>query len=134
MGIPPHDAGTVLPRAVDPSEVQGQRQRQPGHLRRQGGPGPDYKVFLVRGFADSKADFLKLKDKAHRISEAQTFNRCLMDVSANVDVGPFTMSSPVIVPAASAAGRETQGLRAGHAVAGQRPAPPDPHTLRGWVE
>ena len=33
------------------------------------GPGPDYKVYLVRDFVDNKADFLKIKAQAQRIGE-----------------------------------------------------------------
>ena len=54
------------------------------------GPGPDYKVYLVRDFVDNKADFLKIKDKAQRIGEVKTFNRFLVDVPADVDVDEFT--------------------------------------------
>ncbi|CAH0142882.1 DM13 domain-containing protein [Stenotrophomonas lactitubi] len=54
------------------------------------GPGPDYKVYLVRDFVDNKADFLKIKDSAQRIGEVKTFNRFLVDVPANVDVDEFT--------------------------------------------
>ena len=39
------------------------------------GPGPDYKVYLVRDFVDNKADFLKIKAQAQRIGEVKTFNR-----------------------------------------------------------
>lgn len=54
------------------------------------GPGPDYKVYLVRDFVDNKTDFLKIKDKAQRIGEVKTFNRFLVDVPADVDVDEFT--------------------------------------------
>lgn len=54
------------------------------------GPGPDYKVYLVRDFVDNKADFLKIKDSALRIGEVKTFNRFLVDVPAHVDVDEFT--------------------------------------------
>ncbi|MDH1662378.1 MULTISPECIES: DM13 domain-containing protein [Stenotrophomonas] len=54
------------------------------------GPGPDYKVYLVRDFVDNKADFLKIKAQAQRIGEVKTFNRFLVDVPANVDVDDYT--------------------------------------------
>lgn len=54
------------------------------------GPGPDYKVYLVRDFVDNKADFLKIKAQAQRIGEVKTFNRFLVEVPANVDVDDYT--------------------------------------------
>ena len=54
------------------------------------GPGPDYKVYLVRDFVDNKADFLKIKDSARRIGEVKTFNRFLVDVPPGVDVDDYT--------------------------------------------
>jgi len=54
------------------------------------GPGPNYKVYLVRDFVDNKADFLKIKAQAQRIGEVKTFNRFLVDVPANVDVDDYT--------------------------------------------
>ncbi|HDS1581040.1 DM13 domain-containing protein [uncultured Stenotrophomonas sp.] len=54
------------------------------------GPGPDYKVYLVRDFVDNKADFLRIKAQAQRIGEVKTFNRFLVDVPGNVDVDDYT--------------------------------------------
>lgn len=54
------------------------------------GPGPDYKVYLVRDFVDNKADFMKIKAQAQRIGEVKTFNRFLVEVPANVDVDDYT--------------------------------------------
>jgi len=54
------------------------------------GPGPDYKVYLVRDFVDNKADFLKIKAQARRIGEVKTFNRFLVDVPDDVNVDDYT--------------------------------------------
>ena len=54
------------------------------------GPGPDYKVYLVRDFVDNKADFLKIKAQAQRIGEVKTFNRFLVDVPESVNVDDYS--------------------------------------------
>jgi len=53
-------------------------------------PGPDYKVYLTRGFVDNKADFLSIKDSALRIGEVKTFDRFLVDIPDTVDVEDYT--------------------------------------------
>ncbi len=52
-------------------------------------PGPDYKVYLVRGFVDTKAGFLSVKDKAVRIGDVKTFDGFIATVPAGVDIGAY---------------------------------------------
>ncbi|HGM6731170.1 TPA: DM13 domain-containing protein [Stenotrophomonas maltophilia] len=54
------------------------------------GPGPDYKVYLVHGFVDNKADFLKVKAQSQHIGEVKTFSRFLVDVPDDVNVDDYT--------------------------------------------
>ena len=54
------------------------------------GPGPDYKVYLVRDFVDNRRDFLRVKQNAQRIGDVKTFDRFLLDVPGHVDVDHYT--------------------------------------------
>ena len=53
-------------------------------------PGPDYKLYLVPAFVDTKEGFLALKDKSRRIGDVKTFDGFIVDVPADVDVGAYT--------------------------------------------
>lgn len=52
-------------------------------------PGPDYKLYLVPEFVDSKDAFLKLKASALRVGEVKTFDSFVVPLSANADLEKF---------------------------------------------
>ncbi|MEG2805303.1 DM13 domain-containing protein [Stenotrophomonas sp.] len=53
-------------------------------------PGPDYKVYLVKEYVETIADFERVKADAVRVGEVKSFNRFLVDVPAGVDVQDYT--------------------------------------------
>lgn len=53
-------------------------------------PGPDYKLYLVKEFVDTREGFLKVKSAAQRIGDVKTFDGFLLDVPAGVDVTAYT--------------------------------------------
>lgn len=53
-------------------------------------PGPDYKLYLVSEFVDTKEAFLAVKGKAKRIGDVKTFEGFVLDVPAGVDVAAYT--------------------------------------------
>ena len=53
-------------------------------------PGPDYKLYLVPEFVDTKEDFLRVKDKSARVGDIRTFENFIVDVPDAVDVSRFT--------------------------------------------
>ncbi len=53
-------------------------------------PGPDYKLYLIRDFVDTREGFLKVKAQAQRIGDIKTFDGFIADVPAQVDVNAYT--------------------------------------------
>ena len=53
-------------------------------------PGPDYKLYLVKEFVDTREGFLKVKAQAQRVGDVKTFDGFLLDVPAGIDVGAYT--------------------------------------------
>lgn len=53
-------------------------------------PGPDYKLYLVKEFVDTRDAFLKIKASALRIGDVKTFDGFLIDVPEGVDVSAYT--------------------------------------------
>ena len=53
-------------------------------------PGPDYKLYLVKDYVDTREGFLKIKAQARRIGDVKTFDGFLIDVPADVDVSAYT--------------------------------------------
>ena len=53
-------------------------------------PGPDYKLYLVPSFVDTKEAFLKVKSQSKRVGDVRTFDGFLLDVPAGVDVKAYT--------------------------------------------
>jgi len=53
-------------------------------------PGPDYKLYLVKDYVDTREGFLKIKAQARRIGDVKTFDGFLVDVPADVDVSAYT--------------------------------------------
>jgi hypothetical protein len=53
-------------------------------------PGPNYKLYLVPDFADSKEAFLAEKDKVVQVGSVRSFTGFIIDVPPNVDVTAYT--------------------------------------------
>lgn len=53
-------------------------------------PGPDYKLYLVDEFTDTKEGFLAIKNKAVRIGDVKTFGGFILDVPPGVDVNAYS--------------------------------------------
>ena len=52
-------------------------------------PGPDYKLYLVPEFVDSRDAFLKLKASALRVGDIKTFDNFIVPLSAGADPEKF---------------------------------------------
>ena len=48
-------------------------------------PGPDYKLYLSPEFVETKADFLRLRDRMVRVGDVKTFNNFLVPVPESVN-------------------------------------------------
>lgn len=70
---------------------EGEVRLLPGKIAHEGklAPGPDYKLYLVPEFVDTKEGFLKIKDKARRIADVKTFNGFVVEVPPGVDYGAY---------------------------------------------
>lgn len=53
-------------------------------------PGPAYKLYLVKEFVEDEDQFLKVRDKAVRIGDVDTFDGFILDVPQGVDVEAYT--------------------------------------------
>lgn len=53
-------------------------------------PGPDYKLYLVKDFVDTREGFLRVKAEARRIGDVKTFDGFIVDVPPDVDVAAYT--------------------------------------------
>ena len=52
-------------------------------------PGPDYKLYLTKGFVDTKEGFEKIKAQAKLVADVKTFNGFIVDVPAGVDIAAY---------------------------------------------
>ncbi|MFM9968341.1 MAG: DM13 domain-containing protein [Burkholderiales bacterium] len=52
-------------------------------------PGPDYKLYLVPRFVDTKEEFLKVKTTALRVGDIKTFENFVVDLPPNTDIDKF---------------------------------------------
>ncbi len=52
-------------------------------------PGPDYKLYLLKNFAEDEASFEKIKSEAVRIGDIKTFDGFLVNVPDGVDVKEY---------------------------------------------
>jgi hypothetical protein len=52
-------------------------------------PGPDYRLYLVKSFVDTKEGFLAIKNQSVRIAEIKTFNGFIASVPTGVDVTTY---------------------------------------------
>lgn len=71
---------------------EGEVRLSPRRIAHEGklAPGPDYKLYLVKEFVDTREGFLKIKAQAQRIGDVKTFDGFLLDVPAGVDVSAYT--------------------------------------------
>lgn len=53
-------------------------------------PGPDYKLYLVKDFVDTREGFLRIKAGARRIGDVKTFDGFIVDVPPDADVTAYT--------------------------------------------
>jgi hypothetical protein len=52
-------------------------------------PGPDYKLYLVKGFVDTKDGFLKVKKDARMIADIKTFEGFIATVPSGTDIAAY---------------------------------------------
>lgn len=52
-------------------------------------PGPDYKLYLTKGFVEDEAGFNALKSSAARVGDVKTFNGFVVDVPAGVNINDY---------------------------------------------
>ena len=53
-------------------------------------PGPDYKLYLMKDFAEHEDEFLPAKSDARLIGDVDTFEGFILDVPEDVDVSEYT--------------------------------------------
>ncbi|GAB5390328.1 MAG: DM13 domain-containing protein [Alphaproteobacteria bacterium] len=53
-------------------------------------PGPDYKLYLVKEFAEHEDEFLPIKDTALQVGDVDTFDGFILDLPAGVDTEQYT--------------------------------------------
>ncbi|KCV80786.1 phenylalanyl-tRNA synthetase subunit beta [Actibacterium atlanticum] len=53
-------------------------------------PGPDYKLYLVKEFAQHEDEFEPIKDQAVQVGDVKTFEGFVLDVPAEVDVTQYS--------------------------------------------
>lgn len=52
-------------------------------------PGPDYKLYLSKGFVETEADFLRMKPDMARVGDVKTFRNFVVEVPAAIDVTQY---------------------------------------------
>lgn len=52
-------------------------------------PGPDYKLYLIKGYVEDEAGFEAIKASAVRIGDVKSYRGFLLDVPQGVDVSEF---------------------------------------------
>lgn len=53
-------------------------------------PGPDYKLYLSPGFVETRAEFIRLKERMVRIGDVRTFENFVVPVPESVDPARYT--------------------------------------------
>ncbi|WP_175013400.1 DM13 domain-containing protein [Burkholderia lata] len=53
-------------------------------------PGPDYKIYLVPEFVDTRASFLAIKARAARVADLKTFGNFVVPLPADVNPAQYT--------------------------------------------
>ena len=52
-------------------------------------PGPDYKLYLVPQFVDTKEAFSRIKDRSVRVGDVRTFENFIVPVPESIDVSRY---------------------------------------------
>lgn len=52
-------------------------------------PGPDYKLYLSPEFAETEADFMRLKSRMVRLGDVKTFENFIISVPEPIDVADY---------------------------------------------
>ena len=52
-------------------------------------PGPDYKLYLLSGYVDTRQGFLAVKKNAVRVGDVRTFDGFVVEVPPGVDVAAY---------------------------------------------
>lgn len=53
-------------------------------------PGPDYKLYLVKGFVEHEDEFLPIKSQSVAIGDVNAFDGFILDIPAGIDVTQYT--------------------------------------------
>jgi len=53
-------------------------------------PGPDYKLYLLKDFAEHEDEFLPIKAQALQLGDVKSFNGFILDVPDSVDLTEYT--------------------------------------------
>lgn len=53
-------------------------------------PGPDYRVYLLKEFAEDEAQFLNQKDTAQLVGPVKTFDGFLVDIPSEIDINQYS--------------------------------------------
>jgi hypothetical protein len=52
-------------------------------------PGPDYKLYLTKKFAQNEKEFLALKETSQYIAEVNSFKDIVIDIPTNINIQKF---------------------------------------------
>jgi hypothetical protein len=52
-------------------------------------PGPDYKLYLVKGFVEDEAQFEAVRAQAARIGDVKTFNGFVLEVPGGINIDDY---------------------------------------------
>ena len=52
-------------------------------------PGPDYKLYLTKEFAEQEEEFLSIKDKSRYVAEVKTFKNFVITVPEDIDINDY---------------------------------------------
>ena len=53
-------------------------------------PGPDYKLYLSHEFVETRADFIRLKERMVRVGDVRTFENFIVPVPESIDPARYT--------------------------------------------
>ena len=52
-------------------------------------PGPDYKLYLTKEFAEQEEEFLSIKDNSRYVAEVKTFKNFVITIPENIDINDY---------------------------------------------
>jgi len=52
-------------------------------------PGPDYKLYLTKEFAEQEEEFLSIKDNSRYVAEVKTFKNFVITVPEDIDINDY---------------------------------------------